>query len=436
MIRVKEITKSYYLLLSLPLMLSAVAFMSTAKEALIPAMFSILMVGLAIYTDDEPQVDVSLSLSRNRVLVGDEVDMIIRIRARRGLGVIAVNAPPASYSASRYREGFDVVSGKASHVVFKGLRDGEWTFRVRIKALRRGRFEFGVINYAYHHVFGMRIIEDRIKVGEQLLVVPRYRVIRRGLGRIKPSTVVPRTTPARVGPPSTDFMEVRNYLPGDPFRFINWKASARSPQGNLMINEYEREGLRTSIFLLDVGKWMRLGLPYENPLEYSVSLILSLSRVLLRYGYNVGLWTVPDTGIRVMPSSGQTQFQRILNALLLVEAGRSGAGFDPAMIRVIMETRPILIMMSNLAAREAMDSVRSICGNNKCISRAILIDVNHSSIALRERLRNYGDVGCMPNMAKRRALLPRGILSTTWDPACEGVGTVVARLMPMIRWLS
>jgi len=433
---VKEITKSYYLLLLLPTTLSVVAFMSTAKEALIPVLFAILMVGLAIYTNDEPRIDIALSLSRKRVFVGDEVEMIINVRVKRGLGVIAINVPPASYAASRHRESFDIVSGRASHVIFKGFRDGEWAFRVRIKALRRGRFEFGLINYAYHHVFGMRVIEDRIKVSEELLVVPRYRIIRRSLGRIKPSTLTPRTTPTRVGPPSSDFLEVRNYLPGDPFKFINWKASARSPQGNLFINEYEREGLRAGIFLLDVGEWMRLGLPHENPLEYSVSLILSLSKMMLRYGYNVGLWTVPDTGIRVMPSSGQTQFQRIMNALLLVEAGRGGAMIDPAMIRVIMETRPILIMTSNLAAPGAINSIRSICSDRKCISRTILIDINHSSIALRERLRNYGDVSCIPRINEKRDLLPRGALVTTWDPACEGVGTVVVRLMPMIRWLS
>lgn len=82
-------------------------------------------------------------------------------------------------------------------------------------------------------------------------------------------------------------MDIREYVPGDPFKFINWKATARSIEGKLMVNNYEREGLRNVIFLADLGPWMRLGYPHENPLEFGASLILSLTKVLLRYGYNV-----------------------------------------------------------------------------------------------------------------------------------------------------
>lgn len=72
-------------------------------------------------------------------------------------------------------------------------------------------------------------------------------------------------------------------MPGDPYKFINWKATARDPGGKVMVNEYEREGgLRTTIILLDVGWWMRYGTAEDNPpLEYGVSLILSLSRYYL-----------------------------------------------------------------------------------------------------------------------------------------------------------
>jgi len=180
-------------------------------------------------------------------------------------------------------------------VVFKGFRDLDREYVVRVKALRRGRFELGLVKYTYHHMFGMRVIEGSWDEGLRLTILPRYRVIRRGVGRVKPSLVTPRVTPIRLGPHSTDFIEVREYAPGDPFKFINWKASARSTQGKLLSNEYEREGLRTVVFLVDVSENMRYGLPHENPLEYSIYLILSLAKALIRYGYNVGLWTLPAT---------------------------------------------------------------------------------------------------------------------------------------------
>ena len=66
---VKEVARSYFTLLAIPIVLSVLAFIGTAKELLIPVIFSVLMVTLALYTGgDEPQVSVELALSRYRVL--------------------------------------------------------------------------------------------------------------------------------------------------------------------------------------------------------------------------------------------------------------------------------------------------------------------------------------------------------------------------------
>ena len=449
---VKEVAKSYFTLLAIPIVLSVLAFIGTAKELLIPVIFSVLMVALALYTGgDEPQVSIELALSRDRVFVGDEVEVRARVRVKGGFGLLSIALPPASYRDSRdyarYTESLEVTRGNSVHVVFKGFRDLEREYVVRIKALRRGKFEFGLVRYTYHHMFGMRVIEDSWDKGLRLTVLPRYRIIRRGVGRIKPSLVTPRVTPIRLGPHSTDFIEVREYAPGDPFKFINWKASARSTQGKLLSNEYEREGLRTVVFLIDVSEGMRYGLPHENPLEYSIYLILSLAKALIRYGYNIGLWTLPNTGIYVIPSSGQTQFYRLLNALLIIEGIKEPTpeGYlDPGLLRVIAETKPILILLTNIADGQSVRRLRSyLCrgdeGRCRGLGRVLIIDVTHGSITHRELLGEYMVTPCLgatPSRARLYRALPRWTQVVTWDPLCEGVGSLVARLMPRIRWLS
>ncbi|WP_243676403.1 DUF58 domain-containing protein [Vulcanisaeta distributa] len=266
---VKEIVKSYYLLLAIPVFVAIIALIDTARELLMTIIFSVLMVFLALATDTKPAITMSIDLSKTRVFAGDDVEALVKVRVRGGgFGLVSIAMPPASYGDSRrYREGFDVINGKAAQIIFKGFRDVDREFKFRIKALKRGGvYDFGRIRYTYHHLFGLRIIEDEVDEGIRLVVMPRYRVIRRGgVGRIKPSTVTPRVTPNRLGPHSTDFMDIREYVPGDPFKFINWKATARSIEGKLMVNNYEREGLRNVIFLVDLGPWMRLGYPHENP---------------------------------------------------------------------------------------------------------------------------------------------------------------------------
>ncbi|BDR91272.1 DUF58 domain-containing protein [Vulcanisaeta souniana] len=444
---VREITKSYYLLLAIPIFVAIMAIIATAKELLMAVIFSALMVFLALITDMKPVITMNIDLPRTRVFAGDEVEARVRVRVKGGLGLVSIATPPASYGDSRrYKEGFDVVNGKAAQIVFKGFSDVEREFKFKVKALKRGVYDFGRIRYTYHHLFGLRIIEDEVNDDIKLVVMPRYRIIRRGVGKIKPSTVTPRVTPNRLGPHSTDFMDIREYVPGDPFKFINWKATARSIEGKLMVNNYEREGLRNVVFLIDLGPWMRLGYPHENPLEFGTSLVLSLTKVLLRYGYNVGLWTIPPSDVYVMPSSGQTQFYRVLSTLLRIEYVEEPRYefADPALLRVIMETKPILIIITNMASKDVVNALRkSLCvgPGNRCrlLGRALVIDVSHGSIVMGEKLGDYEITTCIGRIGTRARLykaLPKGMLVVPWDPGCENVGLAVARLMPRVRWLS
>lgn len=161
---VREITKSYYLLLAIPIFVAIMAIIATAKELLMAVIFSALMVFLALITDMKPVITMNIDLPRTRVFAGgDEVEARVRVRVKGGLGLVSIATPPASYGDSRrYKEGFDVVNGKAAQIVFKGgFSDVEREFKFKVKALKRGGvYDFGRIRYTYHHLFGLRIIED------------------------------------------------------------------------------------------------------------------------------------------------------------------------------------------------------------------------------------------------------------------------------------
>jgi hypothetical protein len=148
-----------------------------------------------------------------------------------------------------------------------------------------------------------------------------------------------------------------------------------------------------------------------------------------------------------MPSSGQTQFYRLLNALLIIEGIRESEPedyLDPGLLRIIAETKPILILLTNIADGQSVRRLRSyLCrgdeGRCRGLGRVLIIDVVHSSITHRELLGKYMETPCLgiaPSRARLYRALPRWTQVVTWDPLCEGVGSLVARLMPRIRWLS
>ena len=73
------------------------------------------------------------------------------------------------------------------------------------------------------------------------------------------------------------------------------------------------------------------------------------------------------------------------------------------------------------------------------MGRVLIIDVTHGSITHRELLGEYMVTPCLgvtPSRARLYRALPRWTQVVAWDPLCEGVGSLVARLMPRIRWLS
>ncbi len=363
-------------------------------------------------------------------------------------GMIIVAMPPASYLqgqySRKYRESFEVEKGTASRMFFKGFGPLKKDVELDVKALKRGIYNFGAINYAYHGLMSSDVREEARDSGLKLVVMPRYKLARKASWNIEPSSTSPRVTPNRLGPYSTNFVSVREYVTGDPFKFINWKATARSANGKILVNEFEREGLRNVIFVVDVGRWMRLGLSQENSLEKGIPLVLSLSKALLEYGYNVGLWTAPPTGVSVMPSSGQTQFQRILNALLQVSYWEEkGIRMEElfALRRVVAETNAMLIVITNLAESDVITSLcNTICIGNWTLGRTLIIDVIHTSIIVRKELEAEFPGLEIPSMAPDRrkiySAIPKGARVISWDPEIRSIGEIMRETMGIVGWLS
>ncbi|EQD66521.1 protein containing DUF58, partial [mine drainage metagenome] len=210
-------------------------------------------------------------------------------------------------------------------VVFKGVRHRNYDLTYKMQALRRGSFEWKDIKYTYNPTMGiLNTREGRIPCAVKVEVLPNIEILRKKGLRIRSTRLNPRNARSRIGPVSTDFDSIRGYTPGDPYRTINWKATARnSSTGPILVNQYEREGLHSTVFAIDNSPPMRQGTKEENPLESGIKLVLSFTSLLLNYQYNVGVWVMQrNSGIRrdvIMPGSGMEQYLRIRRRVMLVE---------------------------------------------------------------------------------------------------------------------
>lgn len=113
----------------------------------------------------------------------------------------------------------------------------------------------------------------------------------------------------------TELKEIRQHRPGDPFRTIDWKATART--GRLMVRQMESEIQATHYIIVDASATMRSGEHGGRKLDYAVEAASAFARMAIGRADRVGLIAF-DTRVvaHIEPGEGRTHLLRISEALI------------------------------------------------------------------------------------------------------------------------
>jgi uncharacterized protein (DUF58 family) len=138
--------------------------------------------------------------------------------------------------------------------------------------------------------------------------------------------------------------ELREHQPGDPFRRIAWRASAR--RGKLLVRELEREERDVVWVVLDASVELWSGPVGRAPLDQLVDEAAALLERHLGRGDRVGLAVVAQTPrATIAPDSGPQHGHALLHALVTatstLDASRSDLDELDVAIRVIEHLRPL-----------------------------------------------------------------------------------------------
>jgi uncharacterized protein (DUF58 family) len=138
--------------------------------------------------------------------------------------------------------------------------------------------------------------------------------------------------------------ELREHVPGDPFKRIAWKASAR--RGKLVVREMERDQRDVVWLVVDASVELWAGEPGHAPLDHTVEEVASLASRHLTRGDRVGL-VVTASRMRsyIQPGTGPSQAAKIAAALAstasMVDADRSDLDETEVAQRVAEHARPL-----------------------------------------------------------------------------------------------
>lgn len=405
---------------------------------LVASIFFAVIFLLILRESDPPALEGVIIKMPEKVFVNDRFRVSAIISLRGGSGLI--NAELKLPTEFRIEDGTNV------HLFYKSKRSRTATISVRLRALRRGIFDFGPLIYAIHGVSGnYSHHRGQMDLEKSIEVIPKIRVTKPKHLNVVARKYIPSQSIASMGPPSTDFKYVRDYTYGDPVKFINWKATARSGSSDsIMVNDYEKEGLTTTLIVLDRSASMHRGLPELNPFEYSILLIMSLVKILLERKINTGFWYGQrfDDGYRfLLPSNKTIQYQEIKRLLIAGETLKFARrlAIDPgrSFYRAVIDTSPNVLLVTYVNG----NNVDQIAGFTRRVekfsSRVIILNPipygvigSHSGHPLSEFMGKYA----LRHMDRNiYSSIPRGTHLITWDPEMDGMSGVLVRLSKMLR---
>jgi len=150
---------------------------------------------------------------------------------------------------------------------------------------------------------------------------------------------------------SVEFVEHRQYYPGDEIRHIDWRAYGKT--GKYYVKEYEDETNLRCYLLLDASGSMGYGQSTVSKLAYARQMAAALTYLLMRQRDAVGLCLF-DNKLRTLlePSTTATQFPRLIEALEAAVPGRETSlsrVFEDILPR--LKRRSLIVLLSDLFDR-------------------------------------------------------------------------------------
>ncbi len=230
----------------------------------------------------------------------------------------------------------------------------------------RGDAEFGDIfvriagpmglanrDFTIPHRRRVRVLPDQREAAKFTLLANRNRLHQSGIRS------------ARVQGVGREFESLRDYLPDDEMRRVDWKATAR--KGHLVSRQFETERSQTLILMVDVGRTMRTVIGSMSKLDYAITAVLLLARVAAQSDDRVGLIVFSNVvHAYVPPGRGNVHLHNLLMTLYNLQAGTEESDYRSVIsyLDVRWRKRALVVCFTDLwdpdSARETINEIAQL----------------------------------------------------------------------------
>lgn len=229
-------------------------------------------------------------------------------------------------------------------------------FTYIVHPVKRGEYQFGALNvfistkinivrrrYRFEQNKNVTVYPSYIQMKKYQLMAISDRLVEVGIKKIR-----------RIGH-SMEFEQIKEYVQGDDYRTINWKATARKRQ--LMVNHYVDEKAQQVYSIIDMGRTMKM--PFENMslLDYAINTSLVISNVALLKQDKAGIITFNNKIESILPAERNSmQMKKILELLYKQDTDFLEPDYEKlsSVVKSKVKQRSLLLFFTNFETANSL----------------------------------------------------------------------------------
>ncbi len=229
-------------------------------------------------------------------------------------------------------------------------------FNYNVRPVKRGEYQFGVLNIYVSVLLNIVARRYRFEQNKTAAVYPSYiqmkkyqlmavsdRLVEVGVKKIR-----------RIGR-SLEFEQIKEYVNGDDYRTVNWKATARKKQ--LMVNHYVDEKSQQVYSIIDMGRTMKMPFDKMSLVDYAINASLVISNIALLKQDKVGIVAFNNKVTSVLPAERNSlQMKKIVELLYSQQTDFLESDYEKlsAVVKSKIKQRSLLLFYTNFESANSL----------------------------------------------------------------------------------
>ncbi len=239
------------------------------------------------------------------------------------------------------------------------LKNSSKTAKYNLRPTKRGVYHFGKCNLFVMSKLALVQFKLVFDLGEEIKVYPSViQMKKHELAAIKNVAQFQGMKKIRRFGHSYEFEQIKNYVLGDDFRSVNWKATGRT--GQLMVNQYGDERSQQIYSIIDKSRVMQMPFNELSLMDYAINSALVISNIAIKKHDKAGIISFDNKlGSVVKSDNRPNQIKKIIETLYRQSESNFEANYQllfSACQRIIKQ-RSLIILYTNFESSYALDRV-------------------------------------------------------------------------------